>query len=139
MAAAVHPLVSGIHGEGSTFCTLFGLLLWDEIFMDGIPDVFRNPYQVILDSPVSHPQSLPPSLILVPVGVVRTFPFRTRALPLQILVWGPVLSSAWSSPTGVSYSFCVWTTPGGPWSQHLGHTCWAHVCLPGPARPMNRA
>lgn len=35
----------GIHGEGSTFCTLFGLLLWDEIFMDGIPDVFRNPYQ----------------------------------------------------------------------------------------------
>ncbi|XP_041705658.1 fanconi-associated nuclease 1 [Coregonus clupeaformis] len=35
----------GIHGEGSTFSTLFGLLLWDVIFMDGIPDVFRNPYQ----------------------------------------------------------------------------------------------
>ncbi|KAL0968667.1 hypothetical protein UPYG_G00269950 [Umbra pygmaea] len=35
----------GIHGEGSTFSTLFGLLLWDLIFMDGIPDVFRNPYQ----------------------------------------------------------------------------------------------
>lgn len=36
----------GIHGEGSTFSTLFALLLWDIIFMQGIPDVFRNPYQV---------------------------------------------------------------------------------------------
>ncbi|KAJ8407715.1 hypothetical protein AAFF_G00267590 [Aldrovandia affinis] len=35
----------GIHGEGLTFSTLFGLLLWDIIFMEGIPDVFRNPYQ----------------------------------------------------------------------------------------------
>ncbi|XP_036133732.1 fanconi-associated nuclease 1 [Molossus molossus] len=35
----------GIHGEGSTFITLYGLLLWDIIFMDGIPDVFRNAYQ----------------------------------------------------------------------------------------------
>ncbi|KAM9854794.1 fanconi-associated nuclease 1 [Aulostomus maculatus] len=35
----------GIHGEGSTFSTLFALLLWDIMFMEGIPDVFRNPYQ----------------------------------------------------------------------------------------------
>ncbi|XP_068169304.1 fanconi-associated nuclease 1 isoform X2 [Antennarius striatus] len=35
----------GIHGEGSTFSTLFALLLWDIIFMEGIPDVFRNQYQ----------------------------------------------------------------------------------------------
>ncbi|CAB1429516.1 unnamed protein product [Pleuronectes platessa] len=35
----------GIHGEGSTFSTLFALLMWDVIFMEGIPDVFRNPYQ----------------------------------------------------------------------------------------------
>ncbi|OCT89517.1 fanconi-associated nuclease 1 [Xenopus laevis] len=35
----------GIHGEGSTFFTLYGLLLWDIIFMEGIPDVFRNSYQ----------------------------------------------------------------------------------------------
>ncbi|CAN9499424.1 unnamed protein product [Ophioblennius macclurei] len=35
----------GIHGEGSTFSTLFALLMWDIIFMEGIPDVFRNPYQ----------------------------------------------------------------------------------------------
>ncbi|XP_037365999.1 fanconi-associated nuclease 1 [Talpa occidentalis] len=35
----------GIHGEGSTFSTLCGLLLWDIIFTDGIPDVFRNTYQ----------------------------------------------------------------------------------------------
>lgn len=35
----------GIHGEGSTFITLFGLLLWDVIFMDGVADVFRNAYQ----------------------------------------------------------------------------------------------
>lgn len=38
--------VLGIHGEGATFSTLCGLLLWDEVFMDGIPDVFRNAYQV---------------------------------------------------------------------------------------------
>lgn len=35
----------GIHGEGSTFSSLFGLLMWDIVFMDGVPDVFRNPYQ----------------------------------------------------------------------------------------------
>uniref|UniRef100_A0A8C5M5R4 Fanconi-associated nuclease n=1 Tax=Leptobrachium leishanense TaxID=445787 RepID=A0A8C5M5R4_9ANUR len=35
----------GIHGEGSTFCTLYGLLMWDIVFMEGIPDVFRNSYQ----------------------------------------------------------------------------------------------
>ncbi|MBN3311635.1 FAN1 nuclease, partial [Atractosteus spatula] len=35
----------GIHGEGSTFSTLCGLLLWDILYMDGIADVFRNPYQ----------------------------------------------------------------------------------------------
>ncbi|KAK2917721.1 fanconi-associated nuclease 1 [Channa argus] len=35
----------GIHGEGSTFSTMFALLLWDIIFMEGIPDVFQNPYQ----------------------------------------------------------------------------------------------
>ncbi|NXV91563.1 FAN1 nuclease, partial [Calonectris borealis] len=35
----------GIHGEGSTFITLYGILMWDIIFMDNIPDVFRNSYQ----------------------------------------------------------------------------------------------
>lgn len=38
--------VPGIHGEGATFSALFALLLWDVIFMEGVPDVFRNPYQV---------------------------------------------------------------------------------------------
>ncbi|NWW76853.1 FAN1 nuclease, partial [Climacteris rufus] len=35
----------GIHGEGSTFITLYGILMWDIIFKDDIPDVFRNSYQ----------------------------------------------------------------------------------------------
>ncbi|NWT09119.1 FAN1 nuclease, partial [Vireo altiloquus] len=35
----------GIHGEGSTFITLYGILMWDIIFMDDVPDVFRNSYQ----------------------------------------------------------------------------------------------
>ncbi|XP_067871764.1 fanconi-associated nuclease 1 [Heterodontus francisci] len=35
----------GIHGEGTTFLTLFGLLFWEIIFLPGIPDVFRNLYQ----------------------------------------------------------------------------------------------
>uniref|UniRef100_A0A1A7Z180 Fanconi-associated nuclease n=1 Tax=Iconisemion striatum TaxID=60296 RepID=A0A1A7Z180_9TELE len=40
-----HGFDQGIHGEGSTFSTLFALLMWDIVFMDGVPDVFRNPYQ----------------------------------------------------------------------------------------------
>ncbi|XP_061451989.1 fanconi-associated nuclease 1 isoform X2 [Rhineura floridana] len=40
-----HGFDQGIHGEGSTFSTLHGLLMWDIIFMDGIADVFRSPYQ----------------------------------------------------------------------------------------------
>ncbi|XP_078286168.1 fanconi-associated nuclease 1 [Rhinoraja longicauda] len=35
----------GIHGEGATYLTLFGLLFWEIIFLPGIPDVFRNPFQ----------------------------------------------------------------------------------------------
>ncbi|XP_072138188.1 fanconi-associated nuclease 1 isoform X2 [Mobula birostris] len=35
----------GIHGEGATFLTLFGLLFWEIIFLPGIPDVFRSPFQ----------------------------------------------------------------------------------------------
>ncbi|XP_053479163.1 fanconi-associated nuclease 1 [Ictalurus furcatus] len=34
----------GIHGEGSTFSTLFGLLMWDVVFMN-VLDVFRTSYQ----------------------------------------------------------------------------------------------
>ena len=37
----------GIHGEGSTFTTMYGLLMWDVIFAEGIPDVFRGPFQVL--------------------------------------------------------------------------------------------
>ena len=36
----------GIHGEGGTFTCFFCLLMWDIIFMNGIDDVFRTPYQV---------------------------------------------------------------------------------------------
>ncbi|XP_063053132.1 fanconi-associated nuclease 1 [Engraulis encrasicolus] len=35
----------GLHGEGSTFSTLCGLLMWDVTFMDGVADAFRYPYQ----------------------------------------------------------------------------------------------
>ncbi|KAK2848143.1 hypothetical protein Q7C36_009825 [Tachysurus vachellii] len=34
----------GIHGEGSTFSTLFGLLMWDIVYMN-VLDVFRTSYQ----------------------------------------------------------------------------------------------
>ncbi len=36
----------GIHGEGLTFNILFILLMWDVIFCDSVPDVFRTPFQV---------------------------------------------------------------------------------------------
>lgn len=42
----IDQCVAGIHGEGSTFSTLFGLLMWDIVFMD-VLDVFRTPYQVL--------------------------------------------------------------------------------------------
>ncbi|KAG1669716.1 Fanconi-associated nuclease 1 [Nymphon striatum] len=35
----------GLHREGSVFVTLYGLLFWDIIYNDDIPDVFRVPYQ----------------------------------------------------------------------------------------------
>ena len=35
----------GIHGEGSVFTTLYGLLMWDVLFTEGVPDVFRAPFQ----------------------------------------------------------------------------------------------
>ena len=36
-----------LHTEGSCFMTLFALLMWDEIFASGIPDVFRTKFQVM--------------------------------------------------------------------------------------------
>ncbi|KAI3439047.1 hypothetical protein D9Q98_001457 [Chlorella vulgaris] len=34
----------GVHSEGGIWATLFGLLLWDVLFMP-VPDVFRTPFQ----------------------------------------------------------------------------------------------
>ncbi|KAH9370288.1 hypothetical protein HPB48_007375 [Haemaphysalis longicornis] len=36
-----------VHGEGSTFHALFGLLCWDVIYTSGIPDAFRSVYQAL--------------------------------------------------------------------------------------------
>eukprot|EP00878_Enallax_costatus_P015138 GHUV01015850.1.p1 GENE.GHUV01015850.1~~GHUV01015850.1.p1 ORF type:complete len:977 (+),score=369.04 GHUV01015850.1:95-3025(+) len=47
----------GLHSEGGVWATLFGLLLWDVLFM-GVPDVFRSPFQVApldLDSDAFYP------------------------------------------------------------------------------------
>ena len=35
----------GLHVEGKIFNSLLGLLFWKIIYMEDIPDVFRNPYQ----------------------------------------------------------------------------------------------
>jgi len=35
----------GLHHEGSTVVSLFGLLFWDEIYMDNIPDSFYTKHQ----------------------------------------------------------------------------------------------
>ena len=35
----------GIHAEGSIWRCLMGLLMWDIVYMDGIPDTFHNAYQ----------------------------------------------------------------------------------------------
>ena len=36
-----------LHAEGSSFTTLFALLMWGVIFASGVPDVFRTKFQVI--------------------------------------------------------------------------------------------
>jgi len=38
---------NGIHKEGTTFMTLLGLLMWDIIYLPGVPDVFRHKYQTL--------------------------------------------------------------------------------------------
>jgi Fanconi-associated nuclease 1 len=48
---------AGLHSEGGVWGTLFGLLLWDVLFM-GVPDVFRSPFQTApldLDSDAFYP------------------------------------------------------------------------------------
>ena len=40
----------GIHGEGSTYSSLYCLFMWDIIFASGIPAVFRSPFQVFKNS-----------------------------------------------------------------------------------------
>ncbi|XP_077988442.1 fanconi-associated nuclease 1-like [Glandiceps talaboti] len=40
-----HGYNEGLHGEGSTFTTLIGLLAWDIVFAADIPDVFRYSFQ----------------------------------------------------------------------------------------------
>ncbi|GIY56154.1 hypothetical protein CEXT_135391 [Caerostris extrusa] len=37
--------VIGIHGEGSTFISIYSLLFWDIIYDGSIPDIFITPYQ----------------------------------------------------------------------------------------------
>lgn len=37
--------LNGIHGEGSSVVTIFGLLFWDVIYYDELPDAFHTKYQ----------------------------------------------------------------------------------------------
>lgn len=37
-------LCAGTHSEGGIWSVLFGLLMWDVLFMD-VPEVFRTPFQ----------------------------------------------------------------------------------------------
>lgn len=42
--ATLSALMAGTHAEGGIWATLFGLLMWDVLFMD-IPDVFQTAFQ----------------------------------------------------------------------------------------------
>ena len=37
-----------LHAEGSSFTAMFVLLIWEQVFSPGVPNVFRTPYQVVL-------------------------------------------------------------------------------------------
>ena len=39
-----------VHAEGTTFATVYGLLFWDVVFGAEVPDVFRNTFQVIINT-----------------------------------------------------------------------------------------
>ena len=38
-----------LHAEGSSFTTLFALLMWSVIFASGVPNVFRTKFQASVD------------------------------------------------------------------------------------------
>lgn len=40
-----HGYSSGLHGEGSSVVSIFGLLFWDVIFCEGVADAFWNKFQ----------------------------------------------------------------------------------------------
>ena len=44
---AMHQNLNGMHCENSLGVSLFGLLLWNEIFYDKVPYVFQTPYQAM--------------------------------------------------------------------------------------------
>ena len=52
-----------LHAEGSSFTTLFALLMWSVIFAAGVPDVFRTKFQASASLSVH----LRPYLLIMPV------------------------------------------------------------------------
>ncbi|KAM6202427.1 fanconi-associated nuclease 1 [Rhynchocyon petersi] len=90
----------GIHGEGSTFSTLYGLLLWDIIFMDGIPDVFRNAYQAFpLDLYTDNFFASREQAIEARLQLIHTAPAET------LCAW---LATAWQAQEGRVASLVSW-------------------------------
>lgn len=90
----------GIHGEGATFSVLFGLLLWDVIFMEGIPDVFRNPYQ-----------TCPLDLFTDSFYENRREPIETRVQLLReasVEVLHSMLEDVWTGHMGKACSLVNW-------------------------------
>lgn len=90
----------GIHGEGSTFSTLFALLLWDIVFMEGIPDVFRNPYQSCpLDLHTDHFYLNRKEAIEARVQMLNEAPVETLH---------DMMEEVWSSQEGKVCSLVSW-------------------------------
>ena len=66
LTTAVAPTLPPLCSEGGIWATLFGLLLWDVLFM-AVPDVFRTPFQVpaaaqcwaVVACRAQHPRCLP--------------------------------------------------------------------------------
>ncbi|XP_075391989.1 fanconi-associated nuclease 1 isoform X2 [Tenrec ecaudatus] len=90
----------GIHGEGSTFSTLYGLLLWDIIFMDGLPDIFRNAYQAFpLDLYTDSFFTSRRLAIEARLQLIQTAPAQT------LCAW---LAAAWQAQEGRVASIVDW-------------------------------
>ncbi|ETV76902.1 hypothetical protein, variant 2 [Aphanomyces astaci] len=89
----------GAHDEGASFRSLLGLLLWDVMFLNDVPDVFQTPFQSRpLDMDMRYSDHF----------------YNARAAAIDAVVMKLRASSA--------LDLCAWIA--ATWHAHQGTQCW---------------